>query len=97
MRLSSDILRPFTGKGDMAVWLNKLKLVAMLQKIEDVVILIPMYLEGNVLAVSLEMGEKDHADTESIEKRLKMAFSENAFEAEKLRGPGNQWTCMQRK
>ena len=42
-----------------------------------------MYLEGNVLMVYLEMGEKDWADAESFEKRLKTAFLEAAFEAEK--------------
>ena len=40
-----------------------------------------MYLEGNVLVVYLEMEEKNQADAESIEKRLKTAFSESAFEA----------------
>ena len=33
--LSSEILRPFTGEGDVVMWLNKLKLFAKLQKIED--------------------------------------------------------------
>ena len=80
VRLSSDIKRPFTGEGNVVTWLNKLKLIAKLQKIEDVVTLIPMYLEGNALVVYLEIGEKDQADAESIEKRLKMAFSEGAFE-----------------
>ena len=51
MKRSSDILRPFTGEGDVVTWLNKLKLVAKLEKIEDIATLIPMYLEGNVLAV----------------------------------------------
>ena len=68
-------------EGDVFVWLNKLKLVAKLQKIEDVAMLILMYLEGNVLTVYLEMGEKDQANAESIEKRLKTAFSEGTFEA----------------
>ena len=63
------------GEGDVLTWLNKLKLVAKLQKIEDVGTLILMYLEENALAVYLEMGEKDQTDDERIEKRLKMAFS----------------------
>ena len=78
MRLSSDILRPFTGEGDVVMWLDKLKLVVKLQKIEDVVTLILMYLKGNALVVYLEIGEKDQA--ESIVKRLKTAFSKGAFE-----------------
>ena len=40
-----------------------------------------MYLEGNALTIYLEIGEKDQANAESIEKRLKMAFLESAFEA----------------
>ena len=81
MKLSSNILKPFTGEGDVVTWLNKLKLVAKLQKIEDVVTLIPMYLKGNALTVYLEMGEKDQVDVENIAKRLKMPFSEGALEA----------------
>ena len=54
VNLSSDILRPFTEEGDVVAWLNKLKLVTKLQKIEDIATLIPMYLEGNALAVYLE-------------------------------------------
>ena len=83
VRLSNDILRPFMGEGDVVTWLNNLKLVAKLQKIEVIVTLILMYLVGNVLTVHLEMGEKDQADAESIEKRLKTAFSEGTFEAYK--------------
>lgn len=81
VKLSGDILRPFTGEGDVVAWLNKLKLVAKLQKIEDVASLIPLYLEGNALAVYLEMGQRDQTDAESIEKILKTAFSESSFEA----------------
>ncbi len=66
------------GEGNVVAWL---KLVAKLQKIEDAVTLILIYLERNVLTVYLEMGEKDQANAESIEKRLKTAFSEHAFEA----------------
>ena len=62
------------GEDDVVMWLNKLKLVAKLQKIKDIVTLIPIHLEGNALTVYLEMGEKDLSDAESIERRLKMPF-----------------------
>ena len=71
------------GEGDVVAWFNKLKLVAKLQKIEEIVTLIPMYLEGYALAVYFEMGERDQSDAESIEKGLKTAFSEYSFEAYK--------------
>ena len=66
--LSSDILRLFTGEGYVVMWLNKLKLVVKLQKIEDIATLIPMYLEGNALAIYLEMGERDQPDGESTRR-----------------------------
>ena len=69
VRLSSDIMRSFTGEGDVVVWLNKLKLVAKLQKTEDVVTLILMYLQENAIVVYLEMGEKDQADAERIKTK----------------------------
>ena len=71
----------FMGEGDVVAYLNKLKMVAKLQKIEDITTLIPMYLEENVLMVYLEMKEKEQVDAESIEKRLKTSFLEDAFEA----------------
>ena len=58
-RLNSDILKAIHGReGDVVAWINKLKLVAKLQKIEDVGTLILMYLEGNVLAVYLRNGRE---------------------------------------
>ena len=81
VKLSSDILRPFMGEGNVVAWLNKLKLVTKVQQIEDIATLIPMYLEGNALAFDLEVGERDQFDAESIEKGLKTALSEDSFEA----------------
>ena len=87
------------GEGNVVAWLNKLKLVMKLQKIKDLATLIPMNLEGNVLAVYLEMGERDQPDAESIEKRLKTVFSKDSFEADnKLRRVAwNRWMYMWQK
>ena len=81
LRLSSDVLKAYTGDGDVVRWLAKLKMVARLQKIEDVATLIPLYLEGNALSVYLEMNEAEQADADFIEARLKTAFAESAFDA----------------
>lgn len=36
LKLSSNIIKPFHGDGDVVTWLKKLKLVARLHKIEDI-------------------------------------------------------------
>ena len=63
--------------------MKKLKLVAKLQKTSDLANFIPLFLEGNVLALYLEMSEEDQQDEEMIEVRLKKAFPEGPFEAYK--------------
>ena len=84
-RLSGQILKPFTGEGDVVKWLAKLKMVAKLQKIEDVVNLLPLYLEGEALAIYQQMREADKDVLAQVEQRLKLAFAEGPFEAlEKL-------------
>ena len=35
VKISSDIIKPFTGEGELVAWLKKVKLVAKLQKISD--------------------------------------------------------------
>ena len=36
LRISSDIIKPFSGKGDVVAWLKKVRLIARLQKLDDV-------------------------------------------------------------
>ena len=82
----NNLIKPFTGDGDVVAWLKKVDLVARLQKVEDVAALIPLYLEGDALALYLEMSPADQQRTEAIQGRLKTAFAEGPFEAyEKLR------------
>ena len=75
------MLRPFTGEGDLIKWLEKLKMVAKLQKIEDVVTLLPLYLEGEALTIYQQMRDEDKEDLALVEQRLKLAFAEGPFEA----------------
>ena len=64
--ISSNIIEPFSSKGDVVVWLKKVRLVARLQKMDDVVILLPLYLEVDALALYMEMEE-----TSQMQSRLK--------------------------
>ena len=81
VRLSSDIIQPFSGEGDVVSWLKKVRLVAKLQRVDDVASLLPLYLVGDALALYMEMEEDDQTEIEQIEARLKEAFTDNAFAA----------------
>ena len=79
VHLGSDILKPFSSKGDVVVWLKKVRLVPRLQHVDDVASLLPLYLEGDALALYMEMKEEDQKDISLIEAWLKEAFTDGAF------------------
>ena len=55
--------------------------MARLQHVDDVASLLPLYLEGEALALYMEMKEEDQKDISLIEARLKEAFTEGTFTA----------------
>ena len=81
IKLSRDMIRPFKGEGDLVAWLSKVKLVAKLQKIDDLSVFIPLFLEGDALAIYLELSSSEQASADTIEARLKEAFTDGPFEA----------------
>lgn len=80
-KVTTDMIRPFTGDGDIFAWLKKVKLVAKLQKITDVASFLPLFLEGDALALYLELDESEQATLEKIEEKLKFAFTDSKFTA----------------
>ena len=63
-----------------------MKLVAKLQKVQDLASFIPLFLHGDALALYLEMSNENQVRTEQIEMRLVTVFTEGPFEAyEKLK------------
>ena len=80
-RVSTDMLKPFNGEGDVVAWLKKVSLVAKLQKIKDLATLIPLYLEGCALALYLELSEAEQEDGVVIQNKLQEAFCDDAFTA----------------
>ena len=86
LRLGKDVIPPFSGEGDVVGWIKKVKLVAKLQKVQDLASFIPLFLHGDALALYLEMSNEDQVWAEQIEMRLVAAFTERPFEAyEKLK------------
>ena len=84
VRISSDVIKPFSGEGDVVAWLKKVRLVARLQNMDDVASLLPLYLEGDALALYMEMEETSQRDIEQTESQLKETFTDNAFAAYRI-------------
>ena len=60
----------------MVAWLKKVRLVAKLQQVDDVASLLSLYLEGDALALYMEMEEDDQMQIEQIEAQLKEVFTD---------------------
>ena len=80
-RITSDMIKPFGGEGDVVAWLQKVKLVAKLSKVTELESFLPLYLEGSALAVYLEMSSKEQEDAGKIEERLIEVFTDGQFVA----------------
>lgn len=81
IKVSSEMIKPFTGEGELVALLKKVKLVSKLQKISDLACFLPLYLEGDALAIYLDMKESDQTDADKIEVRPKEAFTDGPFVA----------------
>lgn len=77
----SEMVRSFDGSEDVEAWLTKVSLVARINNVKDEAALIPLFLEGDALAVFIQMDEGDQKKTDSIKGRLREAFGMNAFSA----------------
>ena len=80
-KITTDMIKPYVGEGDVMAWLKKVKLVAKLTKVTALADFIPLFLEGSALAVYLELAEKDQSDADVIEKKLVEAFTDGPFVA----------------
>ena len=80
----SDVVRPFSGDGDVVQWLCKLEMVAKLRGIRELSDFLPLFLEGPAFDVYSEMEESSKEDAEEIKKVLTDAFGTNAFQAYEL-------------
>ena len=80
-KVTTDMVKPFDGSGDVVAWLTKVKLVAKLQKVSDVACFLPLFLEGDALAMYLELSEDNRKNIDDIEAKLMEAFSDGQFVA----------------
>ena len=80
-RITTDMIKPFNGEGDVVGWLQKVKLVAKLANVTELHSFIPLYLEGDALAVYLEMKPADQEKACSICEMLLDVFTDGPFVA----------------
>lgn len=80
-KVNTDMIKPFSGEGDVVAWIKKVNLVAKLQKITNTACFIPLFLEGDALALYLQMEDSDQVVAKAIEEKLVGAFSDSAFVA----------------
>ena len=78
-KISHEIIKSFSGKGDVVTWLRKVGFVAKLQNIADLTCLIPLYVEDDALALYLEMNERKQTGVKRMEDRLEEAFTGGVF------------------
>ena len=79
--VGSKILKSFSGDGDVVAWVTKVKLVARLKGVKQLEIFLPLYLEGDALALYLQLEEHQQADAAEIERKLIGAFADGLFVA----------------
>ncbi|KAF2345075.1 hypothetical protein FHG87_024169, partial [Trinorchestia longiramus] len=79
--ISRDFIKPFTSESDVMTWLEKVTLVARLQKVSDLAMFIPLYLEGDALALYMELSDGEKASADKIKEKLQIAFGDGPFVA----------------
>ena len=79
----SDIITKYEGSasGDFAEWLEKLELVAKLQKVEDLHTFLPLFLNGPAFAVYQQLSEADKNDFGKLKSGLLSAFGVDCYAA----------------
>jgi hypothetical protein len=80
-KVTKSMVKSTDGSDDIVMWLKKVKLVAKLQKIDDLSIFIPLYLEGAAFNVFDQLSDEQQRDANIIEKTLISAFSIDAYKA----------------
>lgn len=58
LKIGMEMVYPFTGKSDVSAWLKKIRLIAKLMDVEDLVSFKLLYLEGSALALYLEISKE---------------------------------------
>ena len=84
LRLGKDVIPPFSGEGDVFGWIKKVKLVAKLQKVQDLASFIPLEdkdFEANFDGEKWTLKWKWKGEPPVLQNRVK--FYKNSLESKK--------------
>ena len=76
-----DLISQFDGSGDFLEWVEKLELVAELQGIQELHLVLPLFLTGGAFAVYKSIGEASKKDYDKVKGALRLAFSSDPIAA----------------
>ena len=77
----TDLIRQYDGTGDFTEWLQKLELVAKLQKIDKLEQFLPLFLSGGAFAVYQGLSQANKEDYDKVKRCLTSAFSAGPLKA----------------
>ena len=77
----SDLISQYNGTGDFSEWVEKLELVAKLQKIEQLECVVPLFLTGGAFAVYQGLSAEAKKGYEELKGALVAAFSPDQLQA----------------
>ena len=77
----TDVLNRFSGDTDVSIRLRQAQLTKDLLKLEDLAVMIPLFLDGPAFAVYDQLNADDKKSADRIEVVLKTAFATDKFSA----------------
>jgi len=76
-----DVVKPFTGDGDIVGWLDRFDRAAELRKVKNVAELLPLFLDGGAALVYDRLSDEKKKDSEAIKVALRKAFGPDPAES----------------
>ena len=79
--MAIKLIPEYSGKGDVAEWLEKIELVCELRQVKDVATVLPLRLTGSAFAVYQQLPKDKKGKISEVKKSLLAAFTVYSFAA----------------
>ena len=77
----ADLVSQYDGSGEFSEWIQKLELVAKLQKVDELHVVLPLFLSGGAFAVYQGLSDEIEEDYKEVKNALTTAFSTSPLTA----------------
>ena len=77
----ADLVSQYDGSGEFSEWIQKLELVAKLQKVDELHVVLPLFLSGGAFAVYQGLSDEIKEDYKEVKNALTTAFSASPLKA----------------